>query len=195
MERILRCCFGLLLCGLLSSCDSSNQSPHSSYTLPNGLKVQSVPIEQSDLAQVIDLMRWRFNVTVPPAQKDLFGRLELHRKDGTVEDMGGVGISGFGANPVPVLVGLFPTNGDFTKADRLKSFVRIGGGIGSRVVKNPFKSFSSTATGEAVCQKDGGLLLLLGRKSQSAMWPQAESNDLALYLKLDNNYVKLAKSK
>ncbi|MBV9863979.1 MAG: hypothetical protein JO316_01365 [Abitibacteriaceae bacterium] len=140
-------------------------------------------------------MRWRFNVTVPPAQRDLFCKLELHRKDGTVEDMGGVGISGFGTNPVPVLVGLFPTNGDFTRADMLKSFVRIGGGIGSRVVKNPFKAFNSTAAGDVVCQKDGSLLLLLGRKSQSAMWPQVESNDLALYLKLDNRYVKLEKSK
>ena len=177
-----------IICGL-ASCKSSTPV----QTLPSGLRVQVVPVEKSDIVQVLDVKMWKFIVTLPKPNQTLLCNLELRRKGKMFQTAGGVSVGPISDAQAEVFVGLHPLGDSWSKSDKFKSYVRVAGSGSSGIKNNPFKVFSSFGYGDAVLQKDGSFLLMVGSKGKSADWPLEDSNDIALVLKmtpLDEKYPK-----
>lgn len=185
-------CFVFLVPSLLSACNTDTTFPKQAaqaspeeHKLPNGLRVEILPAEKSDVARVLGVKMWKFKVTRPKAGQLLNCQLLVRRKGKAIATLGGVGTAEVTASQNPsidVLIGLHPLKDSWSESDEVKSLIGTGSGGSPSVHKNPFKDLS-IGYGDATLQKDGSFLLMVGDK-QSTKWPQEKDNDLALVLVL-----------
>ncbi len=66
---------------LLASCTRVvHRAENQPFRLPNGLSVQPIRIETSDLSQTLEVKMWKFKVTPPKPNSRFNCSLELHQR-------------------------------------------------------------------------------------------------------------------
>ena len=127
---------------------------------------------------------WKFKLTLPKPGQSVACRLEIRQKGKAPRRAGGAIVGPFNDSSAEVFVGLQPLGDSWSKSDKFKSYVRIGPNNGKSTEKNPFKGCTELALGDSRLLSDGSLLLMSGNPKPNGWPPGAETDDIALVLKM-----------
>ena len=129
------------------------------HQLKNGLRVEVMPIENDDLAQLLDAKMWKFRVSSNDStNRMLVSSVKVLQHGKVVKSVGGFGVDPFTGKTADVSVAMMPLHGSWSKARILKINMRMKGNSGSNTFANPFTTSQTLLTGS---QFDGDAILLM----------------------------------
>lgn len=156
------------------------------YRSPQGLEVQSLKDEYkaeeaNEVAKILDIHRWKFNLTPPDSQTNLNYQLELQNPQGETKVLSSLSMTTGETGPVDGILAFYPLEGSIFNSEKLKVFIESGGGSMSQVLENPFQGFSGFGPeNPAKLDQDGRFLLARFSQEDS----QGIGQDSLLYFRV-----------
>lgn len=153
------------------------------YTMSDGLRITPLEVETDEIANILGIQQWRFRVVTPSDQDRLQHRVEL-REPGKPDIEVNYGVMWtMGGRDKEMVVAFYPIAGELNTAEKVKTYIRIGGGTSSRIWDSPFKGLGGSSRSPlATKQEDESLLLM--EFSQSGNHPDPNGTRLVLTLKI-----------
>ena len=161
----------IMLIGLVAGCAPFQRQQTEAQPTPielvGGGYATPQTVAQDDLADILNISRWAFTLELPPSRAVNYV-VEVVQPG---QEPAQLLTLSQGARPdnteqTDVLAALQPLDGSSATAERLRVFLRAGGGTSSTIVDNPFaelNSFAPAAAGQQL--DDGSLLLYVGHSS------------------------------
>jgi len=160
------------------------------YRLANGIEITPVEAPNNELAEILDVKTFQFNVSFPRSNQTYnFGFHTLQNgKDVLVSALSGVRTSN-GNQQGQITVTLAPLGSDIRTSDRLKYRVTYShsgatGGTSSDL-QNPFKGCQIISDARPVTVRNNALYLMAGSKNGTISPPGASRNEITLLLRVD----------
>lgn len=153
-----------------------------SFVTKDGLKITPLEVHKDDVAKVIGVEMWKFKVEFPKTSGMLQFKMELRQPGKSPKS-----ITGFGVGPGPqglgeVLVALYPLNGPFTDAQKIRTYFGWSGGSTANVIDNPLKGLGGNSYGPPQSlNKDGSMELMAF--SKNGRFPHPANSLVVLTLK------------
>lgn len=153
------------------------------YRLANGIEVTPIEVQPDDMAQLLGVKIWKFDVYLPHPEKGESLVLNLYQHGKCVKALAG---GGFGPSRDPshhslVTVAVAPIGADFSKANQAKWMIRQNGGAASGVFVNPFQNSQGLGWNTQVVEADSVIYLMDGINS-GVSHGDARENDTAIAL-------------
>jgi hypothetical protein len=160
----------------------------------DGIKITPLEAQKDDLAQILGMEMWKFNLVLPEPGMSLNCKLELRQKGKPAKTITSVGLSA-DASERELLVALYTSNGPFERAPKLKYYLRWGGMYARDMVDNPLRGLGdgspccspggTSILPTAQIQKDGSLVLMAFTRSgdfldKSGNFPYPDNSLLTL---------------
>lgn len=177
---------------LLAACSAPLQMPQPTrtpegdgYVSPEGLEITPVEVQRDDVAQVLSIERWKFQVKPPETGVRLRFQLELRRPGEEPQVLGTLIVQSDGNSETESLVGMYPIHESLFRADEVKLFISGGGGSTSSLIDNPFQAYTfSSPSLPAELQEDGTFKLMAF--STEGHIPSAEDSVLVFSIQILN---------
>ncbi len=160
---------------------SAKAKDESTFPLANGVQVTPIEVKPDDVAQLLDIKRWKFDVTLPKGKRTYVFPVSLYRNGTYVQSLGGASCSALsnwtGERHESLFIGMLPVSGDFMHANQINAkYGHQEQGIyfyNTNTFANPFLRTSShttriepTAEPQAA-EKYGGICLMSGSVESS----------------------------
>ena len=159
------------------------------YRLANGIEVTPIEVKPDDMAQLLDVKMWKFDVYLPNPKEGDSLVLNLYQHGKRVKSLAG-GWIGPSRNPSPhllVTVGFVPIGGASSKAHGIKWMLHQDGGGMSGVFVNPFQHSKGVGWSTQVAAADNLIYLMSGTDS-NVTHGDARENDTTIALSLSNSF-------
>lgn len=131
------------------------------YSSATGLQVAALNVQSDEIAEVLDIERWKFEVTPPASKASLRYSLVLLQPGDEPQTLFSFGVDNEEAGEIDVLVAIYPIDESLYRAEKMKIYVRSGSGSSSAVVDNPFMGFDfSSPSQPAELHNDGSFKLI-----------------------------------
>lgn len=162
------------------------------FQFANGIQVTPIEVKPDDMAQLLEIRTWKFDVVQPDASKPLYLSLSLCREGKFSKTiMGGLGIGpevgshhAHGVLRSHVTLSLAPVGDTFFGARQLKYLLRTEGAGTSGTMSNPiFKGHGEVAETQAASD-DNMIFLMSTNKIKPSVNSVMASNDTTLALSL-----------
>jgi hypothetical protein len=171
-------------CGPLSTAQPA-ETPAGAYRSPEGLEITPVKVQRDDVAQILGIERWKFQVKPPEPGTQLRFQLELRRPGEEPRVLESLIVQSDGDSATESLVGVYPIHESIFRADQVKLFISGGGGSTSSVIDNPFQAYTfSSPSAPAELQEDGTFKLMAF--STEGHIPSAENSVLVFAIQILN---------
>lgn len=153
------------------------------YHLADGVKVTPIEVPPDDVADLLDVRVYKFNVVLPKSDRIYYFMLKPYQHGMIVGHEGsGMGVQSNKDNLTgPITIALAPVGSDFYKSDMVKYRMAYGTGIGSGTFKNPFKGCNGISYSKSGSESAGLIYLIGGSRGGPLHFDPAE-NDIALAL-------------
>jgi hypothetical protein len=132
-------------CRQRSSAPKAATAPAETYQTRDGLQITPVEVEQNELAAVLGVKWWRFHIIPSSPDRSIRYGFELRKQGESPREIAGGSMWAAHVEQGQMVVALCPIEGEISTADRLKTYVRIAGASGSKIMENPLKGFSNTS--------------------------------------------------
>ena len=166
---------------------SAKAKDDAAFHLANGVEVTPLEVKPDDVATLLDVKEWKFDVVLPDRTKGYFYRLYLSRYGRVAAQLGGVGFGPApdGHNPpnAQVVVGMVPLGDIFNKASQVRYSIRKYDGNVSGTFANPFSSGLSYTETPEVASSDNMIYLMSG--SKNGILGGASGNAVSIALKIE----------
>jgi hypothetical protein len=131
------------------------------YRSPEGLEITPLDVQRDDVANVLGVERWKFQVKPPEPDVELRFQLELRRPGQEPEVLDSLIVQMDSNSETESLVGVYPIRESIFEADEVKLFISGGGGSTSSLIDNPFREYNfSSSSVPAELQADGTFKLM-----------------------------------
>jgi hypothetical protein len=131
------------------------------YRSPEGLEITPLEVQRDDVAQILGIERWMFQVKPPEPDARLRFQLELRQPDEEPQVMESLIVQSDSDSETEFLVGIYPIHESIFRADEVRLFISGGGGSTSSVIDNPFQAYTfSSPSAPAKLQEDGTFKLM-----------------------------------
>ena len=193
MKQSISMLFGLLGAGSVIALAffgwSAKAKEDATFHLADGVQVTPVEVKPDDMAQLLDVKIWKFDVYLPHPEKGDSLVLNLYRHGKRVKALAG---GGFGPSRNPshhllITIGIVPDGGNFSKAGQVRWMLHQDGGGMSGVFVNPFQNSKGLGWNTQVVEADNLIYLMNGTNS-SVSQGDARENDTTIALSLSNTF-------
>lgn len=168
---------------------SAKAKEDATFHLANGVQVTPVEVKLDDMAQLLDVKIWKFDVYLPNPEEGNSLVLNLYQHGKRVKSLAG---GGFGPSRNPshhllVTIGIAPDGGDFSKAGQVRWMLQQNGGATRGAFVNPFQASKGLGWNTQAVEADNLIYLMSGTNS-SVSHGDARENDTTIALSLSNTF-------
>ena len=148
-------------CGPLPVTQPTETSERDTYRSPEGLEITPLEVQRDDVAQIVGIERWKFQVKPPEPDVQLLFQLDLRRPGEEPQLLDSLIVQSNSGSETECLVGVYPIHESIFGADEVKFFISGGGGSTASVIDNPFQAYTfSSPSAPAESQEDGNFKLM-----------------------------------
>lgn len=131
------------------------------YLSPQGLQVATRDVQPDEIAEILDIQRWKFVVEPPEGNQGLHFTLDLLPPGEEPETLYSFGLNNQSSEAQETLVAIYPIDESIYQAEQIKIHVSSGSASSSAVVDNPFMGLEfSSPYQPAELQEDGSYKLM-----------------------------------
>ena len=159
------------------------------YLLANGVQVTSIEVKPDDMAQLLDVKIWKFDVFLPKPEKGDSLVLNLYQHGKFVKALagGGFGPSRNPSHQILVTVAVASIAGDFSKAGPVRWMVHQNGGGMSGAFVNPFQNNRGLGWNTQVAEVDN-LIYLMNGTNNGVSHGNIREDDTTIALSISNTF-------
>ena len=131
----------------------------------NGIEVTPIEVPPDDVAKVLGIKIWKFDVFLPDDRQGLQLTLNLCHGGKIIRSVGGSGfipMKGQRQNHYLITLGLAPDDGDFSRGKRIKYFVEGQSGATSGSFTNPLQGSNGLGCGPDDFSAEENSVYLIG---------------------------------
>jgi hypothetical protein len=151
------------------------------YVNSDGLQITPLDVEHDEIADILDIERWRFHIVTPSPQSRIKYAVEVRRKGEPSREIQSGAMWGADGSDKEMVVALYPLGEPFKTAEKVKIYLRIGASRVAGVRENPLKGLGGMSRGSKA-QRQNDESFLLGERSQSGHYPDPNNTLLVLTL-------------
>jgi len=151
--------------------------------MSDGLQITPLEVERDEIGEILGIQRWRFRVVALSDQDRIQHTIEL-REPGKPNMQVNYGVTWtMGGRDREMVVAFYPIAGELRTAEKVKTYIRIGGSSSSRIWDNYFKELGGSSRSPLATKLDDESLLLM-EFSQTGNHPDPNGTKLVLTLKI-----------
>lgn len=144
------------------------------------LTIKPQEVESDDIARILGIQRWKFEVGIPVEEDETGVQMELVLRDpqtgeSTINELRVITRE----SEQDALVAIYPIADSLFQAEHVRIFLESGSGSTSNVIENPFRDFNASYTANPVDLLEGGAFLLMAFGDTGSM-PAADNTTLVL---------------
>lgn len=125
----------------------------------DGLKITPLDVQPDEIAEILDIERWKFYVVLPEPDLKIAYKLEL-RQPGKAPVILAKDEATADTTDEEVLVALYSMDTSLSRDDEIKYYLKTANGKSHFIIPNPFKDFAvGQESRPATVQPDGSFLL------------------------------------
>jgi hypothetical protein len=160
MKKFIFCGFAAILVWSLTFC-YNKLGAEQTYRSQDGFTIKPLKVEPNEVADILEIKIWKFNVTIINPELKYRFLLELDQEGRAPQEI----FNSSGGNILnkdkEVMIALYPLLDSMGQYDKLKILFGVNGGSVSFVVEDPAKNYSSSSPKTSPkLQSDGSFILM-----------------------------------